>query len=380
MSSLVAVVRVDESIEAAVKKAVSLAGGMESVVTKGEKVYLKPNFVAPRDSSVGVTTDLRVIRSVAEDVRRCGGAPILFETPAIEFDRDTVFDVLGVRKFARENDIGLMDHAADLISVPVPGGTALKSVKIPRCLLGAKIINLPKLKTHVATKMTCGAKNLMGLLPDSEKRRMHVRGIDASIADLNGVFRPAMTVVDAVTCLEGDGPSYGDRVDLGLVAAGKDVLAVDKVCCGLIGMKWQDVEYLATLDGRNKGGDIRVVGEPVEKVAGNFRVPNKGALFHAAFAFSYALDVPFSRVFGRSLHRLAYGTGYVGTVPRIDRAKCDICGSCLKVCPIPRAVVIEGRETKIDYKRCVRCLKCYENCAGGAISVKGISRPGRRKA
>ena len=199
IDTLVSIAKVDHSLEDTVRKAVNLVGGMGSAVNKGDKVYLKPNFVAPRESFRGATTDFEIIRVVAEEVRRCGGVPVLFETPAIEFEKDWVFDVLGVRDFAQQNGIQLMDDPIELIEVPVPGGRVFRSLKIPRILHQAKIINLPKLKTHVSVKMTCGMKNLIGLLPNSEKRRVHVKGVNASIADISRVFHPVLTIVDAVT-------------------------------------------------------------------------------------------------------------------------------------------------------------------------------------
>lgn len=56
-NSKVSIIKVSDSIESAVKRAINMTGGMESVVEKGDIIYLKPNFVAPRKASSGVTTD-----------------------------------------------------------------------------------------------------------------------------------------------------------------------------------------------------------------------------------------------------------------------------------------------------------------------------------
>ena len=126
--TIVSITKVENSIEKAVKKAINLVGGMETVVNKGDKVYLKPNFVGPRDSFRGVTTSFEVIRVVAEEVRRCGGIPIIFETPAIEFDQKMVYDYLGVFDFAQRNGIHLTNNPEDFIRVPLPGGNVFKSL------------------------------------------------------------------------------------------------------------------------------------------------------------------------------------------------------------------------------------------------------------
>jgi uncharacterized protein (DUF362 family)/ferredoxin len=356
-----------------VKEAIFLTGGMESVVDKGDKVYLKPNFVAPRESKKGVTTDMEIIRVVADEVRRCGGLPILYETPATEFDKESVYNILGVRDFARKNGINLVDGSVEMIRVPVPGGKVLKSIQIPRMLHKAKILNLPKLKTHVSAKMTCGMKNLIGLLPDPEKRRVHVRGVHASIADISRVFRPVLTVVDATTCMHGDGPTYGDPIEVGLIIAGKDPLSVDKIGSQVMGLAWQDVKYIHLFDGSTDGKEIQVVGAPPTETRAPFVIPEKSLFYHTSTWLIHTLDIVFSRLFPQHLNEFLFHTGYLGTNPEILREKCDQCGECLKICPVKDAMRIDVY--KVDYKKCIRCLRCYEGCRQHAIAVKGFSRP-----
>jgi len=373
MDNLVSITKIEGDIEDSVKKAIHRVGGMESLINKDEKVYLKPNFVAPRDSSQGVTTNFEIIRVVAEEVSRCGSIPILFETPAIEFEKEKVYNVLGVYDFAQQNEIGLIDGSLNLIKLPVPGGKVFKSLKIPQILHQAKIINLPKLKTHVSAKMTCGMKNLIGLLPDSEKRKVHIKGVHDSIADIFEVFRPVLTVVDAVTCQEGDGPTYGDRVDLGLIVAGKDIVSVDKVCSQIIGLPWEEVKYISLLDGQRDTEDIKVVGESLADVNVHFSIPQKSAFYHLSYRMMYTLDVVFSKIFSRPFNQFLYSTGYIGTNPKIIKEKCNRCGDCIEVCPIEGALKMETY--KVNYKDCIRCLNCFIACSQKAITVKGVSRP-----
>ncbi len=373
MDSVVSVTRLEKNVDSSVRRAIDRVGGMASVVEPGETIYLKPNFVAPRASSHGVTTDFEIIRVVADEVLRCGGRPIIFETPAIEFDKRKVYQALGVYDFTRLNNIPLIENFSDLIKIPVPGGKVFRSLRIPRILDKAKIINLPKLKTHVSAKMTCAMKNLIGLLPDSEKRRVHIRGVSASIADLGRVFKPILTVVDAMTCLEGDGPTYGNKVDLGLIISGRNMVSVDKVCSQIIGLPWQEVKYIDLGDGSPSQENVHVVGEPVEEVKTRFDIPQKSVFFHLGFRLIYTLDVVFSKIFSKPFNRFLYSTGHVGTNPKILRERCDRCGDCIEACPFPSALNIEGY--KVNYKSCIRCLECYLACKREAISLKGISKP-----
>jgi len=375
---IVSITKVHSSIQDSVEQAIDLAGGMEPLIRQGDEVYLKPNFVAPRGASQGVTTDLEIVRVVAEQVRSCGGTPILFETPAIEFDRDKVYDALDIWNFAKQNNIALASNNSEFIKIAIPQGKAFKSVKIPKVLHQAKIINLPKLKTHVSAKMTCAMKNLIGLLPASEKRNVHIFGLHGPIADICKVFRPIFTVVDATTCMEGDGPTYGDAVDLGLILAGTDMLSVDKICSKIIGIPWQSIGYLRKADHAQDNPSIKVLGQSPSSVGTHFRVPEKGRFFHFSFWLINVLDVLFSKFYRGHLNQFLYRTGYVGTNPRILRDKCNACGDCIKVCPVPTALNIDSY--KVNYKECIRCLNCYQVCPKDAIAVKGISRPAKPRA
>ena len=373
MNNPVAITKVKSSIADSVKKAIDAVGGMDSVVNEGDKVYIKPNFVGPRDSSHGVTTDLEIVRVVAEEIRRCGGIPFLFETPAVDFDKNSVYEYLGIYDFAKKNKISLVDGFEDLIKITIHGSRAFKSLKIPNILHDAKIVNLPKLKTHVLAKMTCGMKNLIGLLPDSEKIRAHVFGLHASIADISKVFRPVLTIVDAVTCMEGDGPTYGDKIDLGLIISGKDPLSVDRVCSQIIGLPWQKVKYLCFDDDQKGNNEIPLIGDALSEVKVPFAVPQKSVLFHAGAWMIYALDVVFSKISTKSLVQVLYSTGYIGTIPKMIKKKCSQCRDCLEACPVENTISVDAY--KIDYKNCIRCLDCVQACPEDAITVKGISHP-----
>ncbi len=79
-------------------------------------------------------------------------------------------------EFARKNGICISDGPFELIKVRVPGGTAFKRINIPKILHRAKLINIPKLKTHVCAMMTCAIKNLMGLGHDRFVPESHYSG------------------------------------------------------------------------------------------------------------------------------------------------------------------------------------------------------------
>jgi L-aspartate semialdehyde sulfurtransferase ferredoxin len=53
----------------------------------------------------------------------------------------------------------------------------------------------------------------------------------------------------------------------------------------------------------------------------------------------------------------------------IDCKCCEVCGTCVGVCPAD-AIIIEGQNIRIDGERCISCLACVKVCPVGAVSEK----------
>jgi len=109
----------------------------------------------------------------------------------------------------------------------------LLSVKVAKAVLQAdKLINLPTAKSHSATGVSLGLKNLMGLI--WERSSLHSMNLHRAIAELSLVIRPDLTIVDATRALTSGGPGGpGKTVELNTVVAGADVVAVDSYTVGL---------------------------------------------------------------------------------------------------------------------------------------------------
>ena len=60
------------------------------------------------------------------------------------------------------------------------------------------LINLPVLKGHCQTRITCALKNLKGCIPNSEKRRFHTLGLHKPIAYLNKAVKTDLVIVDGL--------------------------------------------------------------------------------------------------------------------------------------------------------------------------------------
>ncbi|MFL5592770.1 MAG: DUF362 domain-containing protein [Ktedonobacteraceae bacterium] len=395
----IAVTRTFDGIEEAAHRVIKQIGGMAAVLQGAKVAILKPNFVAGRSAETGSTTSFALLKAVAEEVQACGAEPVLCEMPGTEFDREATYTILGVEQFCAANGIRILRidpegddsrmriyPARDWVELRPAGAKKLRRFSIPRILNEVCLINLPVLKTHVVSTMTLSMKNPMGILPRTDRRLMHTLGIDQCIVDMNRGIRPDLTIVDGSVGQDGEGPLYGDRADLQVLIAGHDSLAVDLVCCQVVGIKPQDIPHLKlaleqlgkpqwTLVGDVEGpvwgtgnGFIQHV-EVIKK----FRLPVQKPLYRFIFWMMYPLDYPYSWIAERGKHfcTLLYSTGLVGTRPQIKEESCTRCGICVEACPLPD--VIDLKSLKVNYFTCQRCLLCYDACPENAIRVKGYS-------
>src|SRR5579885_652447 len=373
----VAVTRTFDGIEQAAHRIIEQIGGMESVIRGAKIAILKPNFVAGRNAETGSTTSFALLKAVAEEVRACGAEPVLCETPGTEFDRDAIYTIRGVEQFCQENGIRILKvdpegGEQDWMELRPDGAKRLKRFRVPRILQEARLINLPVLKTHVVSTMTLAMKNLMGILPRPDRRSMHTFGIDQSIVDMNLGIQPDLTIVDGSVGQDGEGPVYGDKADLQVLVAGRNSLAVDLVCCQVVGVKPRDIPHLRLALEQMGKPSWTPAGEDVGVIK-KFHLPQQKTLYRFIFWLMYPLDYPYTWIAERGKHLCTtiYGTGLAGTRPQISEENCTRCGVCVEACPLPN--VIDLKTLKVNYSACQRCLLCYEACPEKAISVKGYS-------
>jgi uncharacterized protein (DUF362 family)/Pyruvate/2-oxoacid:ferredoxin oxidoreductase delta subunit len=373
----ISITRTFDGIETAAHRVISQIGGMASVIKDAKIALLKPNFVAGRSARTGATTSFALLKAVSEEVRSCGAEPVLFEIPGTEFDRESTYTILGVEKFCAENGIRIVSidpegNEQDWVELKPAGARSLRRFRIPRFMQEACFINLPVLKTHVVSTMTLSMKNPMGILPRPDRRAMHTQGIAQCIVDMNRGIKPDLTIVDGSVGQDGEGPLYGDKADLQVLVAGRDSLAIDLICCQLVGVKPTNIPHLKLALEQLGKPSLNLVGEEMGTIK-QFRLPKQKALYRFIFWLMYPLDYPYSWIAKRGQHFCTklYGTGLVGTRPQINEANCTRCGICVETCPLPN--VIDLKKLQVNYTTCQRCLLCYEACPENAISVKGYS-------
>ncbi|MFC2008888.1 DUF362 domain-containing protein [Chloroflexota bacterium] len=269
----------DKEIDATVRRAVGLIGGLGDVVRSGATVVIKPNLVVARSPGSGATTDPRVCKTIADMVRERGARPIIAESSFVGLDTEDAIEVAGYAKLRKDgyDVIDLKQKGIEQVMIPVPQGRAMKEVLLPKVIVDADaVITVPKMKTHDQAGATLAIKNMKGVLPDVWKRKFHrLYGVFQSTADLLTVVKPSLAVVDGIVAMQGLGPAFGEPLEMDLIIAGRDVVAVDAVTGAVMGLQLHEigcVREAAQLDvGTGDLSEIEVVGEPIATVRCRFK-------------------------------------------------------------------------------------------------------------
>jgi uncharacterized protein (DUF362 family) len=260
----------------AVKRALDLIGGVEDIIRPGDLVLINPSWVAPPvEREAGCITIPEIPRALADIVRGLRARPVIAESSAVGVDTEKVIETSGYRDL-REMGYEVVNlKKTSHVDIPTENGKIFDTVECWELVQQADvIISVPKLKTHDQTEMTCAIKKLKGLLTDKGKKGMHQEGLFDGVIDLLSAVKPKLAVVDAIICQEGIGPVFGRPVEMNLVLAGKDLVAVDSTCARLIG--YDPSETLLTVNAAARGlgvmdpGRIEIAGEPLDKVKRRF--------------------------------------------------------------------------------------------------------------
>jgi len=350
-----------EEVERALETLLAPLGGIYAFVRPGLKVLIKPNMLAGKPPERAVTTHPEIVRGVINLVRKAGGTPFVGDSPGVGSPRH-VANRCGILDVIEETGAVFAPFSE---STPVlPKGKTFHELEIARDVLEADVvINIPKLKTHQMMGLTCAVKNLFGAVVGMRKPSLHLQaGTDKEffalmLLELAEHISPALTIVDAVTAMEGNGPGSGDPVYVGALLAGRATLAVDAAAIALVGMNPDDVwtQKVAIESGRPCAR--------LEEV--NLSSPPLNTLRPPRFRPSKSTDVNFGLPpFLKNLLKNS-----LTARPVVDKNRCKLCGLCVDHCP-PKAMKIADERLLIDYPRCIRCFCCQELCPEGALLTR----------
>lgn len=208
-----------------------------------DRIAIKPNLVVPKPHTSGATTDPALVECIVAYLQEKGHSDIrIMESSGVGESTSQAFRVCGYEALSRKYNVPLVDLKKDK-SVK----QSIGDIDIQICQEVAAtdfLINVPVLKAHCQTRLTCALKNLKGCIPDREKRRFHALGLHKPIAALNKAIRTDWIIVDGIigdlTFEEG-----GTPINMGRVIAGTDPVLLDTYALHLLGYELHDVPYVS---------------------------------------------------------------------------------------------------------------------------------------
>ena len=214
----------------------------EQISSPDSQIGIKPNLVSPTEASWGATTHPEIVAGIIEYLQEKGFAKIAILEGSWVGDKTTeAYELCGYRELSEKYQVPFWDMQKDTGVDRDCGGMALKI-----CSSVEKIdflINVPVLKGHCQTKITCALKNMKGLIPNTEKRRFHALGLHKPIAHLNMGIRQDFIVVDNI-CGDLDFEDGGNPVVMNRIWAGMDPVLIDAYVCQVMHYQTSDVPYV----------------------------------------------------------------------------------------------------------------------------------------
>jgi uncharacterized protein (DUF362 family) len=318
INAQVAVIRGD-NLDSMSRDALDALGGIQTVVNKGETVFIKPNFVSfpwaqyNNCFHAGECTKPEIIIAVTEECLKAGAAEVIIgegsHLPTFEWQYAITLD--GSTNLVKEAErlSSLYDGKVTLACletdspgwVEVPSNTSLNKIAISNLVADAdKVISIPVAKTHSWAQLTLGLKNFIGITPLSRYAQLidntwwnrgtfdhsSPQAIGQIYLDIVKSIKPDLSIIDFSIGIEGDGPTVNlggktlnvkERLGSWAIIASTDIMAADATAARIMSHNTNKVKHLAMgfdMDlGEIREESIEILGEKLD----NIRMPWKSA-------------------------------------------------------------------------------------------------------
>ncbi len=322
-------VRMSQDIAAA-------AGLAERIGKRRARIGLKPNLVLASPADRGATTHPQIAEGVIGYLKESGFSDIIIlEGSWVGCRTEEAFLRCGYRDLSKRTGVPLVDTKKDRARECDCGGLPLSL-----CDSAMKLdflINLPVMKGHCQTGVTCALKNIKGLIPDREKRRFHAIGLHRPIAHLNAGLRQGFVLVDAV-CGDLDFEEGGNPVPRGQLIGCYDPVLCDAYVSAQMGYSVEEIPYIGYAQALGVGcadlgrAEVIALNEPVAGMDARpssrtlkllSRVDERGACSACSANLAYALQRlnDLSRL-GDLRVPIAIGQGWKGVTGELGVGSC----------------------------------------------------------
>jgi uncharacterized protein (DUF362 family)/Pyruvate/2-oxoacid:ferredoxin oxidoreductase delta subunit len=348
------------ALEHVLQPQIEAAGGVS-----GKSVMLKPNLLGWRRDNDPQAVHPRFIVETAKVFLDAGARVGILENPAVQ----TVPQILKAMGIADElKSLGVASaNFTDYRKQPPLDAVCFHNLEIANEFREYDFVaDLAKAKTHGMMTLTFCVKNLFGLVNGGDRLAWHLavgRDYDKfadMLLDLYLVVRPAFNLLDAVTCMEGNGPGAGTPTDRHFIAGGTDALALDAAASRVLGLDPDELHIVKRAKARGLFPAAETVEIPDDlPVCEPLALPDRPVMDMAQLH----LGVGIPKWAQKPLYKLMVVN------PELATEKCVGCGVCVKMCP-PKSLKLSGGRPVFDLPHCIRCFCCQEHCPKGAITPR----------
>ncbi len=353
-------------LETSLREGLAEWGGMSTFVKPGQRVLLKVNLLMKKRPEEAVTTHPSVVEAVVRLVQEAGGIPIIGDSPGGPYTVNalqTIYTKSGLREVA-ERTGAILNEDIGQTTIQYPEAKLAKSLTVTNCVLNADVvIPISKLKTHSMMTFTGAVKILFGVIPGLLKAEYHLKMFKVSdfadlLVDIATWVNPALSIMDGVVGMEGDGPSAGNPRNVGALILSTDPFALDVVATDLIDLKPEKVPTLMAARARGLTSRLNEL-----ELKGDSR-----SLWRIQkFVIPKAVSTNFLDMVPLPQSVKNFVLNRVRPLPMFEHETCVGCRDCVNNCPPKALTMDENQRPIVDLQACIRCFCCQELCPHQAV-------------
>jgi uncharacterized protein (DUF362 family) len=207
-----------------------------ALIAPGARVVIKPNLCTERIEQIHTAnTSLGVMRAVCQVLLERTRKITVVESDGARYSAEAAFENNGVYRLADDLGVQVLNLSKDtLVDVPDP---RMNGFGMSRTWLEADaFITLPVLKTHATTVFTGALKNQWGCIPRFDRILLH-KHLHELIVEVNRLRPVTLALMDGLVGMQGRGPINGFPINLNVLLASRDPVALDATGMRLIGLE-----------------------------------------------------------------------------------------------------------------------------------------------
>lgn len=335
-------------------------------IKEGSRVLVKTNLLKKNKPEEAVTTHPFVVEGVVRYLQGKGCSVVVGDSPGGPFNEmilKGIYKAAGITGVAERTGCEL-NYDTSTKDVFNENAKVLKNMKVVKAFDEVDyVVSCAKLKTHVMMKYTGAVKNLFGVIPGVIKAEYHFKMNDENhfanvLIDICEYIKPVFSIIDAIDCMEGDGPSSGDIRRVGLIMAGENPYLLDYIATTIAGIDSRIVPTIKESLKRDlfNSEDYIVNGVDINTLnIQPFKMPHPTGINFVAGRVPKFIE--------------NYLMNSLRPIPVVNYDDCISCAICANNCPA-KVINMDTKKPVINTRKCIRCFCCHELCPKKAITVK----------